>query len=170
MRNTSSSISNESTSTLYPWFIWLLGCSFYFYENLIEVSPGVISDKLINDFGIHGAVLGSAIAFFFYAYAPMQMPVGVLVDNFNVRYLLTGATLSCVAGCFLFAVAPSIIFIGAGRFFIGFGAAFAAVCTMKIATNRFSPKQFSLLVGFMVAIGMSGSIFGRGPWLIWLKT
>lgn len=163
MINTSSSTPIQSTSKFYPWFIWLLGCSFYFYENLIQVSPGVMSDNLINDFSIHGAVLGSAIAFFFYSYAPMQMPVGVLVDNYNVRYLLTGATLSCVAGCFLFAIAPSIIFIGAGRFCIGFGAAFAAVCTMKIATNWFSPKHFSLLVGFMVTIGMSGSIFGQAP-------
>ncbi|WP_367605700.1 MFS transporter [Legionella sp. W05-934-2] len=163
MHTSTSTPSVHSASRFYPWFIWLLGCSFYFYENLIQVSPGVMSDNLINEFGIHGAVLGSAIAFFFYAYAPMQMPVGVLVDNYNVRYLLTGATLSCVAGCFLFAIAPSIIFIGAGRFFIGFGAAFAAVCTMKIATNWFTPKQFSLLVGFMVTIGMSGSIFGQAP-------
>lgn len=163
MYNTNSTYSNQNASWLYPWFIWILGCSFYFYENLIQVSPGVMSDNLINDFGIKGAVLGSAIAFFFYSYAPMQMPVGVLVDNYNVRYLLTGATLSCVAGCFLFAIAPSIVFIGAGRFCIGFGAAFAAVCTMKIATNWFSPKLFSLLVGLMVTIGMSGSIFGQAP-------
>lgn len=163
MNYTLSTPCNNSVSKYYPWFIWFLACSFYFYENLIQVSPGVMSDNLINDFGIRGAVLGSAIAFFFYSYAPMQMPVGVLVDNYNVRFLLTGATLSCVAGCFLFAVAPSIIFIGAGRFCIGFGAAFAAVCTMKIATNWFSPRLFSLLVGFMVTIGMSGSIFGQAP-------
>lgn len=155
--------ATRSYSTFLPWFIWLLGVAFYFYENLIQVSPGVIADNIINEFSITSTVLGASMGFFYYSYTPMQIPVGVLVDNYNLRYLLTGATLSVVAGCFLFAYSPSITFIAAGRFLIGFGASFAAVCAMKLASNWFSPKQFPMLVGFMVTLGMLGSMTGEQP-------
>ena len=157
-------------SPLLPWFIWLLGVAFYFYENLIQVSPGVIADNLITDFSITSTVLGASMGFFYYSYTPMQIPVGVLVDNYNLRYLLSGATLSVVAGCFLFAYSPDIKFIAAGRFLIGFGASFAAVCAMKLAANWFSPKQFPMLVGFMVTIGMLGSMTGEQPLAFLVET
>ncbi|MCC5792561.1 MAG: MFS transporter [Legionellaceae bacterium] len=148
---------------MFPWFIWLLGAAFYFYENLIQVSPGVIADNLIQDFAISSTVLGTSMGFFYYSYTPMQIPVGVLVDNYNLRYLLTMATLSVVAGCLIFAYAPNAASIAAGRFLIGFGAAFAAVCAMKIAALWFPPNRFPMLVGFMVTLGMLGSMTGEQP-------
>lgn len=154
---------SRSYHPLFPWFIWFLGTAFYFYENLIQVSPGVIADNLIQEFSITSTVLGASMGFFYYAYTPMQIPVGVLVDNYNLRYLLTMATLSVVMGCFLFAWAPNVTFIAAGRFLIGFGASFAAVCAMKLAANWFSSKHFPMLVGFMVTLGMLGSMTGEQP-------
>ena len=148
---------------LLPWVIWSLAALFYLYENLIQVSPGVMVPDLMKAFSINSAALGSVIAFFFYSYAGMQIPVGVLVDKYDARFLLTGAALSCVIGCTLFATANSVIMIALGRFFIGFGAAFAAVCAMKLAANWFPAKKFSLLVGLMVTIGMLGSMVGETP-------
>ena len=163
--------SSSSTSSSYkqglpkslPWVIWSLAALFYLYESLVQVSPGVMVPDLMKAFSINSAALGSVIAFFFYSYAGMQIPVGVLVDNYNSRYLLTGAALSCAVGCILFATASSIIMIALGRLLIGFGAAFAAVCAMKLAANWFPAKRFSLLVGLMVTIGMLGSMLGETP-------
>lgn len=146
-----------------PWIIWFLTALFYFYENILQVSPGVMVPDLMQAFSINSAALGGLIAFFFYSYAGMQIPVGVLVDNYNARFLLTGATLSCVLGCVLFAVATHVAVAAVGRLLIGFGAAFAAVCSMKIASNWFPPKRFSLLVGLMVTMGMLGSMIGEKP-------
>lgn len=146
-----------------PWIIWSLAALFYLYESLVQVSPGVMVPDLMKAFSINSAALGGVIAFFFYSYAGMQIPVGVLVDNYNSRFLLTGAALSCAVGCILFATANSLIMISIGRLLIGFGAAFAAVCSMKLAANWFPPKRFSLLVGLMVTIGMFGSMLGGTP-------
>ncbi len=146
-----------------PWIIWSLAALFYLYECLIQVSPGVMVPDLMKAFSINSAALGSVIAFFFYSYAGMQIPVGVLVDNYNSRFLLTGAALSCALGCILFGTANSLAMIAVGRLLIGFGAAFAAVCAMKLAANWFPAKRFSLLVGLMVTIGMFGSMLGETP-------
>ena len=163
-----SSTSNSSSSKqefpkALPWVIWSLAALFYLYESLIQVSPGVMVPDLMKAFSINSAALGSVIAFFFYSYAGMQIPVGVLVDNYNARFLLTGAALSCALGCVLFGTANSIVMIALGRLLIGFGAAFAAVCAMKLAANWFPPRKFSFLVGLMVTTGMIGSMIGETP-------
>ena len=164
----SSSVSTESlhpvkSSSTLPWLMWFLAACFYLYENILQVSPGVMVSDLMSAFAINSAALGGLIAFFFYSYAAMQIPVGVLVDNYNARFLLTGATLSCVVGCVLFGTATNIAVAALGRLLIGFGAAFAAVCSMKLAANWFPAKRFSLLVGLMVTMGMLGSMIGEKP-------
>ena len=153
----------SSALSVRAWSIWILATLFYFYENIIQVSPGVMVPDLMHTFNISSAALGSVIAFFFYAYAAMQIPVGVLVDHYDARYLLTFAVLSCVLGCLLFGLADTLAMIAMGRFFIGLGAAFAAVCAMKLAGNWFPSGKFSYLVGLMVTIGMLGSMVGERP-------
>ena len=146
-----------------PWVIWFLAALFYLYENVIQVSPGVMVPDLMKAFSINSAALGGVIAFFFYSYASMQIPVGVLVDNYSARVLLTIAALSCAMGCVLFGTATGVIMIAMGRLLIGFGAAFAAVCVMKLAATWFPARKFSLLVGLMVTMGMLGSMIGETP-------
>lgn len=172
----SSSVFNLETSSALPWIMWFLAALFYLYENILQVSPGVMVSDIMRAFSINSAQLGGLIAFFFYSYAAMQIPVGVLVDNYNARFLLTGATLSCILGCVLFGIAPNTAVAALGRLFIGFGAAFAAVCSMKLAANWFPSKRFSLLVGLMVTMGMLGSMIGEKPlailvdWIGWRHT
>ena len=156
--------SHRTTSyKLLPWAVWFLAALFYMYENVLQVSPGVMVPDLMQAYAINSAALGGLIAFFFYSYAGMQIPVGVLVDNYDARFLLTGATLSCVIGCILFGTSDSIVIAAVGRMLIGFGSAFAAVCAMKLASNWFPIKKFSLLVGLMVTMGMLGSMIGEKP-------
>lgn len=159
----STRVNPMNSSAILPWMVWFLAALFYLYENIIQVSPGVMVTDLMTAFAINSGALGSLTAFFFYSYAGMQIPVGVLVDNYDARYLLTGATLSCVVGCFLFATAHSLSVAALGRLLIGFGAAFAAVCTMKLASTWFPVRKFSLLVGLMVTMGMLGSMIGEKP-------
>ena len=171
----SSSISTQSStnvkySAVLPWITWFLAALFYLYENIIQVSPGVMVPDLMVAFSINSAALGGLIAFFFYSYAGMQIPVGVLVDNYNARFLLTGATLACVIGCILFGMATNIPTAALGRLLIGFGSAFAAVCSMKLAANWFPPRKFSLLVGLMITMGMLGSMIGEKPLAILVET
>jgi predicted MFS family arabinose efflux permease len=158
-----ASLEKQQFSNYLPWVIWFLATLFYMYENVIQVSPGVMVPDLMKAFSINSAALGSTIAFFFYSYASMQIPVGILVDNYNARTLLTLAAVSCALGCVLFGLADNLAMIAAGRFLIGFGAAFACVCAMKLASNWFPAKQFTLLVGLMVTVGMLGSMMGERP-------
>ena len=46
-------------------------------------------DELMRDFAVGGAVLGNLSAFYYYAYAGLQIPVGVLMDRIGPRRLVS---------------------------------------------------------------------------------
>jgi len=72
----------------YGWLVWALGALFYCYEYFLRISPNVFTGDLMSTYGLGGAALGNLVAFYYYAYTPMQLPVGVLMDRFGPRLLL----------------------------------------------------------------------------------
>lgn len=155
--------TNKRNRYLYAWIVWGLGAIFYFYEFLLQVSPGVMVPELMQAFNVNAASLGHLTAFYFYAYAGMQIPVGVLLDKYGPRRLLSFAALVCMAGCLLFGYADGMSQAALGRFLIGFGSAFAAVGCMKLASNWFPLERFALLTGLLVTLGMLGAVGGETP-------
>lgn len=142
--------------SFYPWLVWGLGAAFFFAEYFARVSPSVMVPQLMSSFHIMALGIGSLSAFFYYAYVSMQVPVGTLVDRYGPHRLLTVTAGLCAIGCFLFATSHNIYTAQLARFIMGFGAAFAFVGTLKLATLWFPPKRFGLLAGLTQAIGMLG--------------
>lgn len=151
------------TKTLLPWVVWGLGCLFYFYESLLQVSPGVMSNELMRDFAVTSQTLGILSGIYFYSYAAMQLPGGLLMDYFGPHRLLTIATVVCAVSTIAFGMTNSFLMACLARLMIGFGSAFAAVGTMKLAANWFPAQRFAFLTGLMVTIGMMGAIGGEAP-------
>lgn len=155
--------SRSFSQLILPWIVWGLGCVFYFYESLLQVSPSVMGAELMRDFAITSQTLGFLSGIYYYSYSPMQLPCGVLMDHFGPRIMLTIATAVCAISTIAFGVTDSLFMACIARLMIGFGSAFAAVGTMKLAANWFSSDHFALLTGLMVTIGMLGAISGETP-------
>ncbi len=62
-----------------------------------------MEQSLRDHFDLTAAGFGFLSAFYYYAYVPMQLPVGILMDHFGPRRLLTFACAICVIGTFFFA-------------------------------------------------------------------
>lgn len=161
--NQSESLTHTKSKSLMPWVVWGLGCLFYFYECLLQVSPGVMSNELMRDFSVTSQTLGVLSGVYFYSYAAMQLPGGVLMDYFGPHRLLTIATTVCAVSTIAFGMTESFFMACSARLMIGFGSAFAAVGTMKLAANWFPAQRFALLTGLMVTVGMLGAIGGETP-------
>lgn len=146
-----------------PWLIWGLGCVFYFYECLLQVSPSVMSAELMRDFAVTSHTLGILSGIYFYSYAGMQLPCGVMTDYFGPRRLLTIATSVCAISTIAFGLTENFFMACVARLMIGFGSAFAVVGTLKLASNWFPANRFAFLTGMMVTLGMLGAIFGEAP-------
>lgn len=160
---TQGTADNGSLYRILPWFVWGLGCAFYFYESLLQVSFGVMGFELMHDYAITSQTLGLLSGIFYYSYSPMQLPCGILLDRFGPNRILTWATLICAVSTIAFGMTDSVFMAGTARLMIGFGAAFAAVGTMKFAANWFASEHFALLTGLMVTIGMLGAIGAETP-------
>lgn len=153
-----------------PWMMWALAALFYCYENLLQVSAGVMVPSLMQDFRIHATALGQLSAMYFYAYSIMQIPAGMCFDRFCARYCLTLSVLAVALGCLIFAHAEALWPACIGRFLVGLGSAAAAVGCYTIAAQYLPPKRFALVIGSMLSIGMFGSVAGEAPLSLAVKS
>ena len=96
----------------------------------------------------------------------MQTPVGILVDRFGVRLLLTVACIFCNIGVFGLVVADGFTLGLISRFFIGFGSSFSFVAILILALNWFPREQFATLAGLIQFLGAVGPFLGGAP-LAW---
>ncbi len=145
------------------WLIWGLGAAFFFAEYYARVAPSVMANELMQAFSVNAFALGGLSAFFYYAYISMQLPVGMMMDKYGPHRLLTITALICAFGAFIFAHAPNIYVADFARLMMGFGAAFAFVGSLKLASIWFPARRFGLMAGLTQAIGMLGAATGEGP-------
>ena len=148
-----------------PYLLGILICTigafFYCYEFVLRIIPGILQEELRMAFGnLSASAFGQIAALYYFAYSPMQLPVGILMDRFGPRYLLTLACLCCTFGSFLFG-SPGLFIAGAGRLLVGFGSAFAFVGVLSAATNWLPLRYFSLVAGLMTTLGMLGLVYGE---------
>lgn len=156
-------IKNQWFRAIYPWIIWVIAASFFFYKYLIQVSPSVMTGDLMQAFGVNAAGLGNLSAFYFYSYLIMQVPVGVMLDRYSPRLLTTSAIFLCSISTFIFSQTDSLWLACTSRALMGMGAAFAAVSCFKIAALWFSPKRFALISGMFMTAAMLGAVGGQMP-------
>lgn len=154
---------HEWLAKAYPWIIWTIAASFFFYKYLLQVSPSVMTDDLMQAFQVHGAGLGNLSAFYFYAYLIMQIPVGVMLDRFSPRLLTTSAIFLCSISTYIFSQTDTFWLACFSRALMGAGAAFAAVSCFKLAAVWFSPKRFALVSGMFMTAAMLGAVGGQMP-------
>jgi len=149
-----------NNSFVVAWIVWGLAAFFYCYEYLLRILPSVMTDDLRYLFGINGLALGNLSAIYYYAYIPMQLPAGILMDRFNPRKLLTLACLVCSLGTYWFAQ-PNLYLAYIGRFLVGAGSAFAFIGVMKLSILWFKSSYFSFLTGLTTSLGMLGAMIGN---------
>lgn len=147
--------------TIFPWLVCALGAIVYSYEYLLRMSPSVMQDELMRFYHLTGVQYGYLSgSFYYFMYVIMQIVVGLLMDRYGPRRLLTAACLFCAFGAWLFACSHQLIFAMAGRFLIGFGSAFAFVGATKLATIWLPPERFAIISGIILCLGMVGAMFG----------
>lgn len=142
---------------------WLFGATFFLLAFVQRVSPSVMVEDLMRDFAVSAIILGNLSACYYYAYAAMQIPIGLMMDRVGPRLLLTAFGLICVGGNLIFALADDVSLAYVGRILIGIGAAAAWVGTLTLATRWLPARNFVLLTGIGQVFGMGGAVFGQYP-------
>ena len=132
-----------------------------------RLAPGAIAADLRATFGASATALGFIAAFYFYPYALMQLPCGVLADSVGPRRLFTAGCVGAGIGSILFALAPNVVWLLLGRALVGFGVAVAFVSVLKLIASWYREREFATYVGVLMFIGNVGGILATVP-LAWM--
>jgi MFS family permease len=158
LANNRSRISFFDKSVL-PWLICSIGMLFYCYNYFLRVSPSVMKNDLMQGLHISASQFGILAALYYWAYTPMQIPIGMIYDRFGARIVLFFACLISVLGLSIFIGANSYGMACLGRFMIGFGVAFSYIGVLKLASLWLPPNRFATVAGLTTAFGMVSAIF-----------
>lgn len=131
-----------------------------------RVAPAAIAGDLQIAYNASGAVLGSIAAAYFYTYALMQIPTGVMVDTVGVRRVVAGGALLAAAGTLLFAYSHSIVWAVMGRVLIGLGVGVMFIALLKFNALWFHERHFGTASGLSILLGNIGAILAGMP-LVW---
>lgn len=155
--------SHAQEPRLNAYIVFFLAASFYLYEYILQVAPSVMAEPMMQTFHVTAKGFGIVSAFYFYAYAPMQLPAGLLFDRYGPRRLMTFALVLCALGSFFFASTDQLITAAMGRFFIGIGSAFSFIGLIVLLSRWFPPTYFAVLAGIAQLMSSVGAIFGEVP-------
>ncbi len=141
-----------------PWIIWVTAVLFFFFDYVQQVAPSIIGSSLVTTFHINAVMLGSIAAAYYYSYATMQIPAGLIIDHFGPRRpLMVAATIAGI-GTFLFYHSDSAIIAFLTRMLIGFGTAFSFVSCLKLVSSWFPESMSGVLAGMSNTVGMIGAV------------
>ena len=155
--------------TLMGLWVVFLGALFYFYEYFLRVSPEVMQHDFMHTFKIGAAGFGTLSGFYFYAYTPMQLAVGIIIDKYSVRVILTVAVLLCAVGTLLIPISDIFALAAIGRFMQGMGSAFAFVSALKLAAMWLPASRFAFFAGACAALGYVGAASGEILLSVWVR-
>ena len=155
--------SQNSASDPHRWIVFGALAAVYFFVLFHRVSTSVVAPDLIVSFQTNATALGLMSSMYFYAYALEQPLVGYLCDRLGPRRVVGVWSLVAALGCILFGMAPSITWAAIGRGLIGFGVGGVYVPALKALAQWFRQKEFTTMVGLLMAIGNTGAIVATTP-------
>lgn len=142
------------------WTAFSIASAFFLFEFVTRVEPSLAARSIERHYQLSAAQFGALASLFFWAYAPMQILVGLLLDRYGARRFILLGSLFCVGGTWLFVATHQVALADLGRVMTGFGASFAFVAALWLVNHWFGPRRFALLSSTVNAIGMLGVAIG----------
>ena len=155
--------TSPKNSRAIAWTVWVIASIFYAYQYILRVMPNVMLNDIMEQFNIGPAAFGQFSGMYYIGYSLMHLPIGIMLDRYGPRKIMTGCILLTVAGLMPLIFAEHWIYPIAGRFLIGLGSSAAILGVFKIIRMTFSEGQFPRMLSLSVTIGLIGAIYGGGP-------
>lgn len=139
--------------------LWLV----YFFVYFDRVAPAVVAPEMMAEFGITAAQMGLLSAAYFYPYAAMQIPSGILSDFLGPRMAVSIFFIIAGIGTAMFGFAHTYDIAIVGRMCMGIGVAVVYIPIMKIQAQWFRAREFATLTGILLTVGNIGALGAAAP-------
>ena len=162
---------------LLPWIVVFSASTFFFFEFMQVNMFNALDPYLFKAYHLTDTIqLGHLSANYMYANVLFLFPVGVLLDRFSTRRLISWAMFVCVTCTLVFSFTTQLWQGEICRFITGIGGAFCLLSCVRLASRWFPAKQMALVVGLIVTFAMLGAMIAQTPFTIlvedfgWRKT
>jgi predicted MFS family arabinose efflux permease len=132
----------------------------------------LMAPPLADEFQTSPQALGLFAGTFHFAFAAMQIFVGIGIDVYGIRKTALALAPLTVVGALLAAAAPRFEWLVLAQALVGIGCAAAfVVCTVFVA-RRWPAERFSAVSGFVMGVGGLGMLVTSSPlaWVIELAS
>ena len=156
-------INNRKSSYKRAYIAWFIATLFYFYQYVLRVSVGVMVAPIRHDFVMTAEQFGFLGSIYLYAYALLQVPIGIVLDRIGIRNVVVYSSALCSIGTVLLAFTDSAMLAFTARALTGVGSGAAFMCSIKIAADYLPTGKRGLLIGALLASGAVGAIVAGKP-------
>ena len=158
----------EKQNSKYRWVVFVSILLTYLLIVSQRTAPGLISDQLMKDFNITASTIGLLASIQFFAYAGLQIPVGILSDRFGPNYFLVSGAILTGLGTLTYSLATNEVVFLFARLLVGMGDAAIWVNLVLILSQWFKVREFVGLLGVAGMTGSLGFLLATVPFSAWI--
>lgn len=158
----------EKQNSKYRWVVFVSVLFTYFLIVSQRTAPGLISDQLMKDFSISASTIGLLTSIQFFAYAGLQIPIGIFSDRFGPNFFLVIGALLNGIGTLVYSLASNEVVFLLARLLVGMGDATIWVNLVLILSQWFKVREFIGLLGIAGMCGSLGFLLATVPFSAWI--
>ncbi len=155
--------SPVSTPGWRAWAIWSVGVAAYVLAITNRTSLGAVGVEAADRFQADASTLALFAVVQLAVYGGMQIPVGVLLDRYGSRPIITAGMLLMAFGQLTMALSPSIGIAIVARILLGAGDAAVFPAVLRLVATWFPAQRGPVMVQFTGIIGQAGQLIALVP-------
>jgi len=145
------------------WLVWGVGVGAYITAVLHRTSFGVSGLDAAARYGTSPGTLSGFVVLQLVVYAALQVPVGLLLDRFGARRLITTGALVMAAGQLLLALSTALPLAYAARVLVGAGDALTFISVLRLVGAWFPVRRVPVVTQLTGIVGQLGQVLSAVP-------
>ncbi len=145
------------------WLIWTVGVAAYMLAVTNRSSLSAVGVDAAERFQADAATLSLFAVVQLAMYGGMQIPVGVLLDRYGARPIMTIGMLLMAVGQLTMALSPSVGIAILARVLLGAGDAAIFPGVLRLIATWFPAQRAPLMVQFTGIVGQTGQLIALAP-------
>ncbi len=135
----------------------------HYLSSLLRTVNAVLAPDLVASLALDSGQLGLLTSAFFFAFALVQLPVGIALDRYGPRLVQLVLMLVAAFGALLFARGHTFLQLLVARAVIGFGLGGCFMSAVKAISAWITPTKLPSVHGYLIAVGGLGAATATLP-------
>ena len=135
----------------------------HYLSSLLRNVNAVLASQLAVALALTPGQLGLLTSAFFFAFALVQLPVGMALDRYGPRRVQVAMLLVASCGALLFARGGSFWTLLAARAVMGCGLGGCFMAAVKAVSTWIAPNRLPSVHGYLIAVGGMGAASATMP-------